>query len=183
MGSDERRRAADFPPPGGVARQPACARCTAFAARHDPKTRRRRPVSGGAVASIATLISYCSEWTPLIAGDVISTGAPEGVGFAGKAHLRMKPGDVVEVEEGGIGVLRNPIVGESGQSVKDLIGHGKRGGRSGIVRASRRAFGAPQHEVFNGINNLPHPEEAAQRRSRRTHRADDPAIRLFLQAL
>jgi len=65
------------------------------------------------IFDIPTLISYCSDWTPLIAGDVISTGTPEGVGFARKPPLWMKPGDVVEVEIGGIGVLRNPIVAES----------------------------------------------------------------------
>ena len=54
------------------------------------------------------------DWTPLVAGDVISTGTPEGVGFARKPPLWMKPGDVVEVEiDGGIGVLRNPIIAES----------------------------------------------------------------------
>src|SRR5262249_21400344 len=37
------------------------------------------------------LICYCSDWTPLIAGDVISTGTPEGVGFARKPPLWMKP--------------------------------------------------------------------------------------------
>jgi 2-keto-4-pentenoate hydratase/2-oxohepta-3-ene-1,7-dioic acid hydratase in catechol pathway len=49
----------------------------------------------------------------VVAGDVISTGTPEGVGFARKPPLRMKPGDVVEVEiDGGIGVLCNPIIAE-----------------------------------------------------------------------
>jgi hypothetical protein len=66
------------------------------------------------IFDIPTLVSYCSEWTPLVAGDVISTGTPEGVGFARKPPLWMKPGDVVEVEiDGGIGVLRNPIIAES----------------------------------------------------------------------
>ena len=64
------------------------------------------------IFDIPTLISYCSDWTPLVAGDVISTGTPEGVGFARKPPLWMKPGGVVEVEIGGIGVLRNPIVAE-----------------------------------------------------------------------
>jgi 2-keto-4-pentenoate hydratase/2-oxohepta-3-ene-1,7-dioic acid hydratase in catechol pathway len=65
------------------------------------------------IFDIPTLISYCSDWTPLVAGDVISTGTPEGVGFARKPPLWMKPGDVVEVEiDGGIGVLRNPIIAE-----------------------------------------------------------------------
>jgi 2-keto-4-pentenoate hydratase/2-oxohepta-3-ene-1,7-dioic acid hydratase in catechol pathway len=67
------------------------------------------------IFDIPTLISYCSDWTPLVAGDVIATGTPEGVGFARKPPLWMKPGDVVEVEiDGGIGTLRNPIVAESG---------------------------------------------------------------------
>jgi 2-keto-4-pentenoate hydratase/2-oxohepta-3-ene-1,7-dioic acid hydratase in catechol pathway len=49
----------------------------------------------------------------VVAGDVISTGTPEGVGFARKPPRWMKPGDVVEVEiDGGIGVLRNPIIAE-----------------------------------------------------------------------
>jgi 2-keto-4-pentenoate hydratase/2-oxohepta-3-ene-1,7-dioic acid hydratase in catechol pathway len=66
------------------------------------------------IFDIPTLVSYCSDWTPLVAGDVISTGTPEGVGFARKPPLWMKPGDVVEVEiDGGIGVLRNPIIAES----------------------------------------------------------------------
>ena len=66
------------------------------------------------IFDIPTLISYCSDWTPLAAGDVIATGTPEGVGFARKPPLWMKPGDVVEVEiDGGIGMLRNPIVAES----------------------------------------------------------------------
>ena len=65
------------------------------------------------IFDIPTLISYCSDWTPLVAGDVISTGTPEGVGFARKPPLWMRPGDVVEVEIAGIGVLRNPIVAES----------------------------------------------------------------------
>jgi 2-keto-4-pentenoate hydratase/2-oxohepta-3-ene-1,7-dioic acid hydratase in catechol pathway len=66
------------------------------------------------IFGIPTLIGYCSQWTPLLPGDVISTGTPEGVGFARKPPLWMKPGDVVEVEiDGGIGILRNPIVGEA----------------------------------------------------------------------
>jgi 2-keto-4-pentenoate hydratase/2-oxohepta-3-ene-1,7-dioic acid hydratase in catechol pathway len=65
------------------------------------------------IFDIPTLVSYCSDWTPLLPGDVISTGTPSGVGFARKPPLWMKPGDVVEVEIGGIGVLRNPIVAES----------------------------------------------------------------------
>ena len=65
------------------------------------------------IFDVPTLVSYCSDWTPLLPGDVISTGTPSGVGFARKPPLWMKPGDVVEVEISGIGVLRNPILAES----------------------------------------------------------------------
>jgi 2-keto-4-pentenoate hydratase/2-oxohepta-3-ene-1,7-dioic acid hydratase in catechol pathway len=47
-----------------------------------------------------------------MAGDVIATGTPQGVGFARKPPLWMKPGDVVEVDIFGIGTLRNRIVDE-----------------------------------------------------------------------
>jgi 2-keto-4-pentenoate hydratase/2-oxohepta-3-ene-1,7-dioic acid hydratase in catechol pathway len=65
------------------------------------------------IFDIPTLIAYCSGWTPLLPGDVIATGTPEGVGFARKPPLWMKPGDVVEVEISRIGVLRNPVVAET----------------------------------------------------------------------
>lgn len=65
------------------------------------------------IFDIPTLIAYCSQWTPLLPGDVIATGTPEGVGFARKPPLWMQPGDMVEVEISQIGVLRNPITAES----------------------------------------------------------------------
>ena len=41
-------------------------------------------------------------------------GTPEGAGFGRKPPLWMKPGDFVEVEiDGGVGVLRNPIIAEA----------------------------------------------------------------------
>lgn len=49
------------------------------------------------------LICYITECMTLLPGDVIATGTPEGIGS-------MQRGDVVEVEIGGIGVLRNTIV-------------------------------------------------------------------------
>ena len=61
---------------------------------------------------IETLV-YVTQGMTLEPGDIIFTGTPSGVGFARKPPVWMKNGDVCEVEIGGIGVLRNPIAGES----------------------------------------------------------------------
>jgi 2-keto-4-pentenoate hydratase/2-oxohepta-3-ene-1,7-dioic acid hydratase in catechol pathway len=61
-----------------------------------------------------TIPEIISHYSPMgySAGDIISTGTVSGVaGFsADAASLYLKPGDVVEAEIQGIGVLRNPIV-------------------------------------------------------------------------
>ena len=59
---------------------------------------------------IAKLISYMSQMT-LMPGDVIATGSPGGGGLANPDWL-LKPGDVIECEIEGIGVLRNAVVDE-----------------------------------------------------------------------
>ena len=64
------------------------------------------------IFAVPAIIAYLSQWTRLEPGDVIATGTPEGVGFARKPPLWLKPDDVVEVEISGIGVLRNPIAVE-----------------------------------------------------------------------
>lgn len=63
---------------------------------------------------VPQLIEYCSAWTPLAPGDVIVTGTPGGVGRVRKPPVWMKPGDVVEIDIRGIGVLRNTIADEAG---------------------------------------------------------------------
>ncbi len=55
------------------------------------------------------LIADLSLGQTLEPGDVISTGTPEGVGFARNPPEFMKAGDLLETEVEGIGVLRNPI--------------------------------------------------------------------------
>lgn len=55
------------------------------------------------------LIADLSAGQTLEAGDIISTGTPEGVGFARTPPEFMKPGDLLETEIEGIGVMRNPI--------------------------------------------------------------------------
>jgi len=61
------------------------------------------------VFKIPRLVSEFSAGCRLQSGDIIITGTPEGVGFARKPPEFMKPGDVVEVEIDGIGVLRNRV--------------------------------------------------------------------------
>ena len=60
---------------------------------------------------IDKLIEYVSAVCTLSPGDVIFTGTPPGVGFARKPPVYLQPGDTVEVEIEGLGVLRNPVVG------------------------------------------------------------------------
>jgi len=64
------------------------------------------------IYSIPQIIAFCSDFTALSPGDVISTGTPEGVGHSRKPPLWMKAGDTLEVEISGIGVLRAHIVDE-----------------------------------------------------------------------
>ena len=64
------------------------------------------------IYSIPQIVSFCSDFTALSPGDVIATGTPEGVGHGRTPPLWMKPGDVLEVEITGIGVLRSRIVDE-----------------------------------------------------------------------
>ena len=57
------------------------------------------------------IIVMLSEGMTLKAGTVIATGTPAGVGMGMKPPTFLKPGDVVECEIEGIGVLRNYIEG------------------------------------------------------------------------
>jgi 2-keto-4-pentenoate hydratase/2-oxohepta-3-ene-1,7-dioic acid hydratase in catechol pathway len=59
-----------------------------------------------------TLVSYISDSFTLLPGTVIMTGTPSGVGFARKTPVFLRPGDLVEIEIDGIGVLRNPVIAE-----------------------------------------------------------------------
>lgn len=61
---------------------------------------------------IPALIEYISTFAELQPGDVISTGTPGGVGFARKPPVWLKPGDRIEVDIDGVGVLANPVIAE-----------------------------------------------------------------------
>ena len=58
------------------------------------------------------LIAYLSTFATLKPGDMIATGTPTGAGARFDPPRWLKPGDVVEVESTGIGVLRNTVVAE-----------------------------------------------------------------------
>jgi 2-keto-4-pentenoate hydratase/2-oxohepta-3-ene-1,7-dioic acid hydratase in catechol pathway len=65
------------------------------------------------IFDVATTIAILSEGMTLEPGDLIAMGTPSGVGYPRNPPVFMKPGDVVEIEIEGIGVLRNPILAES----------------------------------------------------------------------
>ena len=57
------------------------------------------------IFSVPELVAFISGVMTLEEGDIISTGTPPGVG-------NLEPGDLIEIEIEGIGILRNPVIGE-----------------------------------------------------------------------
>jgi 2-keto-4-pentenoate hydratase/2-oxohepta-3-ene-1,7-dioic acid hydratase in catechol pathway len=70
---------------------------------------RQRSRTARMVHDIPAIIEHLSRGMTLEPGDVIATGTPEGVGYAMDPPRFLGPGDVVEAEIEGIGVLRNRI--------------------------------------------------------------------------
>ncbi len=64
------------------------------------------------IFSFRYIISYISTFTTLVAGDIIVTGTPTGAGARSDPPRYLKPGDIIEVEAGGIGLLRNGVADE-----------------------------------------------------------------------
>ncbi len=62
------------------------------------------------IFDIPTIIESLSSGLTLEPGDIISTGTPSGVGFARVPPVYLKPGDKVEGEVEGIGILQVEIV-------------------------------------------------------------------------
>ena len=59
--------------------------------------------SSDLIFDIEEIVSYVSRYVTLMPGDVIFTGTPGST-------RAMQPGDVVEIEIEGVGILRNTVV-------------------------------------------------------------------------
>lgn len=64
------------------------------------------------IFGIDALIAHLSQLFALQPGDLIFTGTPPGVGVARKPPVFIKPGDRMEVEIEGLGILANPVVAD-----------------------------------------------------------------------
>jgi 2-keto-4-pentenoate hydratase/2-oxohepta-3-ene-1,7-dioic acid hydratase in catechol pathway len=63
---------------------------------------------------VDAIIEWVSKGMTLLPGTLIATGTPDGVGFARTPPEFLKPGDVMETEVRGIGLLRNRFVASAG---------------------------------------------------------------------
>lgn len=73
---------------------------------------RQTDTTANLMFDFAYLINYVSTIMTLKRGDIISTGTPIGAGARFDPPIWLKPGDTLEVEAQGIGVLRNGVVDE-----------------------------------------------------------------------
>jgi 2-keto-4-pentenoate hydratase/2-oxohepta-3-ene-1,7-dioic acid hydratase in catechol pathway len=64
------------------------------------------------IFSVFSVVSYLSCQMTLLPGTLIMTGTPSGIGFSRTPPIFLKPGDRVEVEIEGIGILENSVVME-----------------------------------------------------------------------
>ncbi len=64
------------------------------------------------IFSIAEIIEYLTRGMTLEPGDLIATGTPGGVGDSRVPPRYLVEGDVVVIEVGGVGALRNPVRAE-----------------------------------------------------------------------
>ena len=61
------------------------------------------------IFDVPAIIAFLSADKTLPAGTLILTGTPEGVGFARRPQVWLRPGDTIAVEIEGIGTLTNPV--------------------------------------------------------------------------
>ena len=65
------------------------------------------------ILGVPELVAYFSRQTLLRPGDMICTGTPGGVGHRRTPPVYLKPGDRLEIEITGIGVLANDVIDEA----------------------------------------------------------------------
>jgi len=63
------------------------------------------------IFKIPELIEYISSITPMLPGDIVSTGTPFGVGLGRNPKRWLKPGETVTIAIEGLGELVNPVIG------------------------------------------------------------------------
>lgn len=68
--------------------------------------------TGRMIYDFRYIINYVSTFTTLCAGDILICGTPIGAGARFDPPLWLEPGDVIEVEAEGIGILRNGVEDE-----------------------------------------------------------------------
>jgi len=62
------------------------------------------------IYAVDAIIEWVSKGMTLLPGSIIATGTPDGVGFARTPPEFLRPGDVMETEVEGVGMLKNRIV-------------------------------------------------------------------------
>lgn len=70
--------------------------------------------TGDMIYPVDAIIEWVSKGMTLLPGSIIASGTPDGVGFARNPPEFLQPGDVMETEVQGIGLLRNRIVSATG---------------------------------------------------------------------
>ncbi|NJO37988.1 MAG: fumarylacetoacetate hydrolase family protein [Rhizobiales bacterium] len=73
---------------------------------------RQQDRTGRMIFPVTRQIAYISTFTTLVPGDIIVTGTPTGAGARLDPPQFLQPGDEIEVEADGIGILRNGVVDE-----------------------------------------------------------------------
>ena len=70
------------------------------------------------IVSVADALVLLSEAMTLEPGDLIAMGTPSGVGYARTPPVFMQPGDTIEIEIEGLGLLSNPVVQETQEGAR-----------------------------------------------------------------
>ncbi len=73
---------------------------------------RQQDRTGRMIFPVARQINYISTFTTLVPGDIIVTGTPTGAGARLDPPVFLQPGDEIDVEAEGIGILKNGVVDE-----------------------------------------------------------------------